>query len=87
MSPSIILSLTIAVALGSAFHAIFGRRLWQWPVYLLSAVGGFFLGYVGGVALNLEVVPLGSIPLAASLCGALLLLGLAWYFMAPGATG
>ncbi|MCC6935117.1 MAG: hypothetical protein IT333_01275 [Thermomicrobiales bacterium] len=85
MSPSIILSLTIAVALGSTFHAILGRRLWQWPVYLFSAIAGFFLGYVGGVALNIELIPLGSIPLAASLAGAFLLLGLAWYFMAPSA--
>ena len=86
MSPSIILSLTIATALGSGFHAIFGRRLWQWPVYWASAVAGFFLGYVGGVALGVELLPLGSVPLVSSVAGALLLLGLAWYFMAPAAT-
>jgi len=86
VSPSIILSLTIATALGSGFHAVLGRRLWQWPVYWACAVLGFFLGYVGGVALGLELVPLGSIPLFSSLAGALLLLGLAWYFMAPSAS-
>ncbi len=86
MSPSIILSLTIATALGSGFHALLGRRLWQWPVYWASAVAGFFLGYVGGVALGIELLPLGSVPLFSSLAGALLLLGLAWYFMAPSAS-
>lgn len=86
MSPSIILSLTIATALGSGFHAIAGRRLWQWPVYWASAVAGFFLGYVGGVALGIELLAVGSIPLLASLAGASLLLGLAWYFMAPASS-
>jgi len=37
------------------------------------------------VALGIEALPLGSIPLFSSLTGAFLLLGLAWYFMVPSA--
>ena len=85
MSPSIILSLVIATAYGCGFHAVFGRRLWQWPIFWLSAIAGFFLGYILGVATGLELGRIGSMPLVASTLGAAVLLALAWYFTMPWA--
>ena len=87
MSPSIILSLAIATVYGCGFHAVFGRRLWQWPVFWLAAIVGFFLGYVLGVATGLELGRVGSVPLVAATLGAAVLLALAWYFTAPWADG
>jgi hypothetical protein len=84
MSPSIILSLVIATVYGCGFHAVFGRRLWQWPIFWLSAVAGFFLGYVLGVATGLEFGRIGSVPLVASTFGAAVALALAWYFTDVG---
>jgi hypothetical protein len=86
MSPSIILSLVIATCYGCGFHAVFGRRLWQWPVFWLAAIAGFFLGYVLGVAVGLELGRVGSVPLVAATLGAAALLALAWFFSAPWAT-
>ena len=85
MTPSILLSLVIATVYGCGFHAVAGRRLWQWPVFWLSAIAGFFLGYVLGVASGLELGRIGSVPLAASTLGSAALLALAWYFTAPWA--
>ncbi len=86
MSPSIILSVVIATAYGCGFHAVFGRRLWQWPIFWLAAVTGFFLGYILGVATGLELGRIGSVPLVASTLGAAVLLALAWYFTDVGET-
>ena len=87
MPPSILLSLTIATCYGCAFHAVFGRRLWQWPIFWGVAIAGFFLGYVLGVATGLEWGRIGSVPLVASTLGAAFALALAWYFTAPWADG
>jgi len=86
MSPSILLSLAIATCYGCGFHAAFGRRLWQWPVFWSAAIAGFFLGYVLAVASGLELGRIGSVPLVASTLGAAALLALAWYFTAPWTT-
>lgn len=83
--PAIALSLTLATAYGCLFHVIFGRRLWQWPLFWLTAVLGFFGGYVAAVVLGVEWLRLGSIPLAAATAGAALCLALARYFSAPAA--
>jgi hypothetical protein len=85
MSPSIILSLVIATCYGCGFHFIFGRRLWQWPIFWLTAIVGFFIGYVLGVAAGLEIGRIGSVPLVAATLGSAALLALAWYFSAPWA--
>jgi len=84
MSPSILLSLVIATCYGCGVHAVLGRRLWQWPVFWLSAIAGFFFGYVLGVATGLELGRIGSVPLVASTLGAAALLTLAWYFTSVG---
>lgn len=83
MPPSILLSLTIAVLYGSSWHVVFGRRLWQLPVYLLLSVAGFFAGYAGGVALGVEWLRLGSIPLLAASAGAFVGLVIGWYLVLP----
>jgi len=80
MSPSIILSLVIATVYGCGFHAVFGRRLWQWPIFWVTAIVGFFLGYIAGVATGFEIGRIGSVPLVASTLGAVVLLVLARYF-------
>jgi hypothetical protein len=83
LPPSIVLSLVLATAYGCLFHVIFGRRLWQWPLFWAVAVLGFFGGYVLGVVLGVEWLRVGSVPVAAASAGALTLLALTLYFSAP----
>ncbi len=83
MPPSILLSLTIATAYGCLFHVLFGRQFWQWPVFWLSAIVGFFAGYIAGIAVGLELGRIGSVPVVAATLGAAIFLGLARYFTAP----
>lgn len=87
MPPSLLLSLVFALLYGSVWHVIFGRRAWQLPVYLLAAVAGFFAGFAGGVALGVEWLRVGSIPLLASTLGAALALLGAWYLVLPAPAG
>lgn len=86
MPPPVLLGLTIATLYGCACHALFGRRLWQWPLFWGSALLGFFGGYAVGVALGFEWLRIGSIPMAAATLGAALALWLCWFFSAPYAT-
>jgi hypothetical protein len=81
--PSIALSLVLASGYGCLFHVIFGRRLWQWPLFWATAVLGFFGGYVLAIIVGVEWLRVGSVPVAAASAGALSLLTLAWYFSAP----
>jgi hypothetical protein len=82
-----LVSLVLATAYGCAFHVLVGRRLWQWPLFVGVATLGFFAGYAAGVALGVEWLRVGSVPLAAASTGALVCLLLAWYFSAPEAKG
>jgi len=84
--PSILLSLTIATCYGCAFHAVAGRRLWQWPLFWTTSLLGFFAGYVLGVATGFEAMRVGSVPVLAASLGAGIALALAWYFSVPWAT-
>ena len=83
MPPPILLGLTIATLYGCACHALFGRRLWQWPLFWITALAGFFGGYIAGVALGIEWLRIGSVPLLASTAGAALALWVCWFFTAP----
>lgn len=85
MPPSILLSLTIATCYGCAFHVVAGRRIWQWPLFWVAAVAGFFAGYMLGVATGLEALRVGSVPVLAASLGAGIALLLAWYFSVPWA--
>lgn len=86
MPPSILLSITLATCYGCAMHVVVGRRLWQWPLFWLSSLIGFFAGYVAGVAAGFEALRIGSVPVLAASLGALIALLLAWYFSFPAAT-
>jgi NO-binding membrane sensor protein with MHYT domain len=83
LPPPVLLGLTIATLYGCASHALLGRRLWQWPLFWISALIGFFSGYAGGVALGIDWVRIGSLPLLASTAGAVLAVWLCWFFTAP----
>lgn len=80
MPPAILLGLVLATLYSSAFHVLFGRRLWQWPLFWVAAVIGFFGGYAVGILLGFEAWRVGVLPLAACTLGALLLLGITWFF-------
>jgi hypothetical protein len=83
MSPAVLLSLTIATCYGCGFHMLFGRRIWQWPLFWVVAIAGFLAGYVIGIAIGLDAIRVGSIPLLAATLASFGALGLAWYFSAP----
>lgn len=83
MPPAMLFGLVLATLYGSAFHVVFGRRLWQWPVFWIAAVAGFFAGYAAGVLLEFEAFLLGVLPLAACTLGSALLLAVAWFFSTP----
>lgn len=83
LSPALILSLTLATLYGCGFHALAGRRIWQWPLFWSASLVGFFAGFAGGVAFGLEWLRVGSVPLLAATLGAALLVGIAWFFSAP----
>jgi hypothetical protein len=83
MPASIVLALVIALVLGSGFHAVLGKRIWQWPIYCIAATAGFFLGFILGVALNLDLLLLGSIPMPTAMLGAAMSLAVAWYLTTP----
>lgn len=86
MPPPILLGLTIATFYGCACHALLGRRFWQWPLFWVSGLIGFFAGYVAGVALGLDWLRVGSVPLVMSTAGAFFTLWLCWFFTSPYAT-
>lgn len=83
MTPPILISLLIATLYGCAFHACFGRRLWQWPLFWGVALLGFFGGIVFGVGLDLDWLKVGSIPLVTATAGSFVCLALAWFFSEP----
>jgi hypothetical protein len=86
MSPALILSLIMAIFLGSLFHVVAGRRIWQWPLFVAASITGFFVGFLAGVTWHAEWLRVGDVPLLVSMLGALALTGLAWFFSAPHAT-
>ncbi|CAN5811621.1 hypothetical protein BH20CHL1_BH20CHL1_00420 [soil metagenome] len=80
MPPSLLLGLTIATIYGCGCHALVGRRLWQWPLFWTAALLGFFMGHAAGVALGVEWLRIGSVPLLAATLGAAGALWLCWFF-------
>ncbi|MBX6342887.1 MAG: hypothetical protein IRY97_10545 [Thermomicrobiaceae bacterium] len=83
MSPSLLLSLVIASIYGCLCHSLIGRRLWQLPCYWLASVAGFFCGELFAVVAGEQLFRLGNIPLATATGGALLGLGICWFFTSP----
>ncbi|MDI3341555.1 MAG: hypothetical protein QJR03_13610 [Sphaerobacter sp.] len=86
MPPSVLLSLLLASIYGLLFHSLFGRRLWQLPCYWLAAVVGFFAGEVVAVLAGVTLLRVGTVPLATATAGALVGLGICWFFTSPPAT-
>jgi hypothetical protein len=85
LAPAVILSLTLATFYASVFHAVAGRKLWQWPLFWGSALAGFMGGFVAGVVWDLEWLRVGDVPLLSATVGAAAVLALAWFFSAPAA--
>jgi len=83
MPPSLILSIVLGSIIGLLFHSLAGRRLWQLPCYWLSAVLGFLGGEALAIASGVEIFRVGTISLPAAVVGALLALGLCWFFTTP----
>lgn len=79
------LSLIMAIFCGSLFHAVAGRRLWQWPLFVGTSLVGFFAGFLAGVTWGFEWFRIGDVPLLISTAGALAATALAWFFTAPRA--
>ena len=85
MSPALILSLVLAVFCGSLFHVVLGRRIWQWPLFVVASLLGVFGGFLAGVAWGFEWFRVGDVPLLTATAGALAATSLAWFFSAPAA--
>ncbi len=69
--------------LGLGWHALFGRRLWQLPVYWFGGVIGFLGGIVASGVLGRAFYRLGTVPLVESTLGAIFVLILLWLFTTP----
>jgi hypothetical protein len=85
MSPALVLSLIMAIFLGSLCHLIAGRRIWQWPLFVAASIIGFFGGFLAGVTWSAEWLRVGDVPLLVSVAGALVAMWLAWFFSGPRA--
>jgi hypothetical protein len=83
MPPSVLFALLLALTLGLLFHSIFGRRLWQLPCFLLSAIVGVFAGQVIAIFSGTGYLQIGNVPVVLATLGALVMLGLCWFFTAP----
>lgn len=85
MSPALILSLVLGLFCGSLFHVVLGRRVWQWPLFVVASLIGVFGGFLAGVGWGFEWLRVGDVPLLTATIGALAATSLAWFFSAPAA--
>lgn len=81
--PPLILSLLIATIYGCGCHVLFGRRLWQWPLFWAASIVGFFAGFAVGVGMHAEWLRIGTVPLLAATVGSVAMLWLCWFFTTP----
>jgi hypothetical protein len=79
----VLFAIILALTLGCLFHSIFGRRLWQLPCFLFSAILGVFAGQVVSVFTGTAHLQVGNVPVLVSSIGGLAMLGLCWFFTAP----
>jgi hypothetical protein len=78
-TPALLFSILLALAYGTAYHVIRGRRLLHLPLYWLAAVLGFAAGQLVGQMLDLIPWTLGEIRLVeASLASCLFLVAVDW---------
>jgi hypothetical protein len=83
MPPAVLFAILLALTLGLLFHSVFGRRLWQLPCFLISSIVGAFAGQVIAVFSGTTYLQVGNVPVVMASIGALLMLGLCWFFTAP----
>ncbi len=83
MPPSVLFGIILALTLGFLFHSVFGRKLWQLPCFLVSALIGVFAGQVIAVLSGTAYAQVGNVPLVMTTLGALAMLGICWFFTAP----
>ncbi len=83
MPPSVLFAIILALTLGFLFHSIFGRRLWQLPCFIVSAIVGVFAGQVISVFMGTAYFQVGNVAVLMSSLGGLAMLGLCWFFTAP----
>jgi hypothetical protein len=81
--PSLIFALILATTLGLLFHSIFGQRLWQLPLFVISAIIGMLGGLTAGTLAGWDLLRMGNLPMVAVVGGAVLALGICWFFTAP----
>ncbi len=80
---SLLLACLLGSMLGLGWHALFGRRIWQLPLYWLGGVVGFLVGVMASAAAGLSLYRLGSLPLVEGTIGALLVLAVVWLLTTP----
>ncbi len=83
MSPGLLLALTLASIVGLLFHSLFGRRLWQFPVYWAAAIIGFLAGEIASGVVGGALLRIGTVPVAEGLAGALVALAIGWLLTTP----
>ena len=83
MSPGLLLALTLASIVGLLFHSLFGRRLWQFPVYWATAIIGFLAGEIASGVVGGALLRIGTVPVAEGLAGALIALAIGWLLTTP----
>ena len=83
MPPSLIFIIILAVTIGLLFHGIAGRRIWQLPLFVMSAIAGMLGGQAAGTLAGWYVVQMGNIPLVPAVVGCLIAIGICWFFTTP----
>jgi len=83
VSPGLLLALTLASIVGLLFHSLFGRRLWQFPVYWAAAIIGFLAGEIASGVVGGALLRIGTVPVAEGLAGALVALAIGWLLTTP----
>jgi len=78
-----LLALTLASIVGLLFHSLFGRRLWQFPVYWAAAIIGFLAGEIASGVVGGALLRIGTVPVAEGLAGALVALAIGWLLTTP----
>ncbi|WP_448576698.1 hypothetical protein [Thermomicrobium sp.] len=79
----LLLASLLGSMLGLGWHAVFGRRIWQFPLYWLGGVLGFGVGSVASQLLGVALYRLGTVPLVEGGLGALFVLGILWLVTTP----
>jgi H+/Cl- antiporter ClcA len=86
MSPSVTLGFLLGSVYGLLAHLFVGRAWRELPVYWLTGVAGFFVGFVAAVLFGVELVRLGTVPLVEATLGSLACLAVAAWLSRRGKT-